>query len=136
MSDRSVTSFFAVLVGGIVGALARFGIDLALPHDSPGSLSVPTVIVNVIGAFALGVLVAGVWVRPGVPSWVKAGVGPGLLGSFTTLSAIALNVVAGTDEGKWVDALLAISLSLVLGLASAWLGLKLGLRLRPKVGAS
>ena len=136
MSDRSVTSFVAVFIGGLVGTLARFGVDLAFPHETMSSLSISTVIVNVVGSFALGVVVGGVWIRPGVPTWVKAGVGPGLLGSFTTLSAIALNVVAGANDGRWVDALLAIALSLVLGLASAWLGLKLGLRIGSKAGAA
>ena len=136
MGDRSVTSLLAVFVGGTLGTLARFGIDRALPHSTPGSLSVATVIVNVLGAFVLGVLVSGVWVRPAVPGWVKVAIGPGFLGSFTTLSAIALNFVAGVDEGKWVDSLLALSASLVFGLTAAWLGLKVGARAAATAGTS
>jgi fluoride ion exporter CrcB/FEX len=44
------------------------------------------------------------------------------------MSGIALNLIAGAGEGKWVDALLALSVSLVAGLAAAWLGLTLGAR--------
>ena len=128
MSDRSLTNFFAVFVGGVIGTLARFGVDRLMPHETAGSLSVATVVVNVVGSFTLGLLVGGLWGRPGVPAWVKAGVGPGILGSFTTFSAIAVNIVAGATEGRWVDALLALSLSLVLGLAAAWLGLVVGAR--------
>lgn len=123
-----MTTALAVFVGGMVGTLARFGLDLWWPHDTLGSLSVSTAFVNVVGSFALGFLVGGMWKRPGVPEWVKAGVGPGILGSFTTMSGVVLNLIAGAGEGKWADALIALSVSLVAGLAAAWLGLKLGAR--------
>lgn len=128
MTGRSVTNFVAVFVGGVVGTLARFGVDWLLPHETIGSLSLSTAVVNVFGSFALGFLVGGLWRRPRVPTWVKTGVGPGILGSFTTFSAIALNVVAGAAEGRWVDALLALAMSLVVGLTAAWLGLFVGAR--------
>jgi CrcB protein len=128
VGERSMSAVLAVFVGGIIGTLARFGLDLWWPHETLGSLSVSTAFVNVVGSFALGFLVGGMWKRPGVPEWVKAGVGPGVLGSFTTMSGIALNLIAGAGEGKWVDALLALSVSLVAGLAAAWLGLTLGAR--------
>lgn len=118
----------AVFVGGLVGTLARVGVDELLPHQTLGSLAVSTGLVNVVGAFVLGALTGGVWSRASVPSWVKVGIGPGLLGSFTTFSAIALNDVAAVTEGRWVDALLALGFSLVLGLVAAWFGLRVGER--------
>jgi fluoride exporter len=123
-----MSAVLAVFVGGIIGTLARFGLDVSWPHETLGSLSVSTALVNVVGSFVLGCLVGGIWRRPAVPEWVKAGVGPGILGSFTTMSGIVLNLIAGAGEGKWADALIALSVSLVAGLAAAWLGLKLGAR--------
>lgn len=123
-----MSAVLAVFIGGVIGTLARFGLDLWWPHDTLGSLSVSTVFVNVVGSFALGFLVGGLWKRPGVPEWLKAGVGPGILGSFTTMSGVTLNLIAGAGEGKWSDALIALSVSLVAGLAAAWLGLQLGAR--------
>jgi len=108
----------AVLVGGMLGTALRLGLD-TLVHQ-PAS----TLVVNVIGSFALGFLVARVW--PTAAPWLKAGLGPGLLGSFTTFSAFAVQVVT---LGFSLSSLLDIVLTMVLGLVAAFGGLALGGRL-------
>lgn len=121
-------SLLAVAVGGVIGTGARWGVDTLLPNATPGTLGISTAVVNVIGSFVLGLLVAAVWPRPRVPFWLKAGVGTGVLGSFTTFSAISLNVVAGAVEANILATLSALLLSTVLGLLAAWGGLVLGAR--------
>jgi CrcB protein len=124
----------AVFAGGLLGTFLRLVVDLALPHSSPGEISVSTIVVNTVGSFMLGLLVAHFWVQPATPEWVKLAVGPGLLGSFTTFSAIALNVVGAFDEARPVDGVLALGASVIFGLVAAWFGLRLGARLHtPKV---
>ncbi len=127
---------FAVFCGGLVGTLLRVLVDLALPHSSPGALSVSTIAVNVAGSFVLGILAGHLWLRPSTPEWLRVAVGPGLLGSFTTFSAIALNVVAGVAESRILDAVLALILSLGLGMAAAWAGLRVGGLLTHRGGRS
>lgn len=113
----------AVLVGGVVGTGLRLAIDTAVPHtDSTFPLS--TLVINSVGAFLLGALVARLWGT--APSWLKAGLGAGLLGSFTTFSAFAVSLVSLTTAGDWTTALGYLGLTLVLGLGAAWLGLALG----------
>lgn len=119
----------AVFAGGLLGTFLRLAVDLALPHSSPGEISVSTIVVNTVGSFVLGLLVAHFWLKPATPDWVKLAVGPGLLGSFTTFSAIALNVVGAVDEARPMDGVLALGGSLLFGLAAAWTGLRLGGRL-------
>ena len=121
-------SLLAVAIGGVIGTGARWGVDTLLPNATPGTLGISTAVVNVIGSFVLGLLVAAVWPRPRVPFWLKAGVGTGVLGSFTTFSAISLNVVAGAVEANILATLSALLLSTVLGLLAAWGGLVLGAR--------
>ena len=116
----------AVFSGGLLGTLLRLMVDLALPHNSPGEISVSTVVVNTVGSFVLGLLVAHFWLWPATPEWLKLAVGPGLLGSFTTFSAIALNVVGALDEARPIDGVLALGGSLLCGLVAAWAGLRLG----------
>jgi len=124
----------AVFCGGLLGTLLRLMVDLTLPHNTPGEISVSTVVVNIVGSFVLGLLVAHFWLKPATPEWVKLAVGPGLLGSFTTFSAIALNVVGAVDETRPVDGVLALGGSVICGLVAAWAGLRLGGRLQtPKV---
>ena len=122
-------SLLAVAVGGALGTGARWGVDTLLPSATPGTLSVSTVVVNVVGSFALGLVVAALWPRPGVPLWLKAGVGTGVLGSFTTFSAVTLNVVAGALEANLLAVVGALLFSTVFGLLAAWGGLLLGAKL-------
>ena len=113
----------AVLVGGVVGTALRLAIDTAVPH-SDTAFPLSTLIINTVGAFALGALVARLW--PTAPPWLKAGLGAGLLGSFTTFSAFAVSLVSLTSAGEGMPALGYLALTLVLGLGAAWLGLALG----------
>ena len=122
-------NLLAVALGGVLGTGARWGVDALLPTASPGTLSVSTIVVNVVGSFVLGLLVATVWSRSGVPLWLKAGVGTGLLGSFTTFSAITVNAVAGALEANLLAVVGAVLLSSVFGLLAAWGGLALGTKL-------
>ena len=85
-------AFLAVAIGGLVGTGLRLACDLAFPH-ADGELPVETLVVNLVGAFALGWLVGGLWTRPTTPFWLKAGLGSGLLGSFTTLSAVMASLL-------------------------------------------
>ena len=122
-------NLLAVALGGVLGTGARWGVDALLPTASPGTLSVSTIVVNVVGSFVLGLLVATLWWRPGVPLWLKAGVGTGVLGSFTTFSAITVNAVAGALEANVLAVVGAVLLSTVFGLLAAWGGLALGTKL-------
>ena len=113
----------AVLVGGLAGTGLRLGLDLLLPHGDD-AFPWSTLIINVVGSFALGALVARVW--PIAPGWLRASLGTGLLGSFTTFSAVAVSLVTLTAEGRPLIAGAYLLLSLLLGFAAAWLGLSLG----------
>ncbi len=121
----------AVFLGGVVGTALRFGTDQALPH-SAGQFPAGTLVVNAIGAFVLGWLVAGLWTRPAVPQWLKAALGPGLLGSFTTFSAVMLSLVTLVSADSWALAATYLAATLVLGFAAAALGLWLGTLLAPR----
>lgn len=118
----------AVLLGGLVGTSARLGLDAMLPHADDG-FPFSTLAINVAGAFVLAVLVARVWTS--APEWLRAGLGAGVLGSFTTFSAVAVSLVSLADSGAWGLAGLYAAVTIGAGLAAAWLGLALGRRRRP-----
>ncbi len=113
----------AVIVGGLVGTALRLTLDGALLHTDAG-FPWSTLVANTLGAFTLAVLVARVWA--GAPPWLRAGLGAGLLGSFTTFSAVAVSLVSLTAATEWMLALAYLAATLVLGLTAAWLGLRLG----------
>jgi fluoride exporter len=120
-----VRAYLAVAVGGLIGTGLRLGFDLAFPH-ADGEFPLETLIVNLAGAFALGWLVGGLWTRPTMPIWLKAGIGSGVIGSFTTLSAVmAALLVLTRDDELWLAAVY-LGVSVVAGLALAALGLRIG----------
>ena len=125
-AGASPRDLLAVFVGGLIGTTLRVLIDLALPHGHT-AFALSTLLDNVAGAFVLGLLVAALW--PRVPGWVRVGLGPGILGSFTTFSALAVSIVALAQSGDVVGAILSIVLSIGFGMLAAWLGLVLGARL-------
>jgi fluoride exporter len=75
----------AVALGGAAGALLRWGLGELAP-DGPG-FPATTFAINVAGSFLLAVLLATAAVRR--RPVLRAGLGPGVLGGFTTLSAYA-----------------------------------------------
>ncbi|GAB2825936.1 CrcB family protein [Alpinimonas psychrophila] len=127
MKRPQLLAVIAVFVGGLVGTALRLGLDVLLPHASgAASIAWSTVLVNLIGSLVLGYLVARLWRLPNTPGWLKIGLGTGLLGSFTTFSALAVNVVDALSLGNIGVAFASLGLSLVGGILAAWAGLALG----------
>jgi len=118
---------FAVVVGGLIGTGLRYGIDVAVPVADPG-FPWPTLLINVVGSFVLALLTATLWLRSSTPSWVKAGVGTGLMGAFTTFSAFAVSLFSEATEGRWMTLVLYLLGSLVLGFAATVLAFRLAKR--------
>lgn len=129
----TLRDLLAVLLGGAVGTALRLGGDALLPHtDTQFPLS--TLLINVVGAFALGFLVARVW--PVAPGWLRAGLGTGLLGGFTTFSAVLASLLALLSADAVLLALGYLAATLVAGLGAAALGLALGRRGAGRVGGA
>ena len=115
----------AVAVGGLVGTELRYGAGLAFP-ESAGTVPWTTLAINVAGSFVLAALTTFWIARPGTAFWLRAGLGPGLLGSFTTFSALALSLDQQIRDGVHAVWLAYLALSLVMGLGAAAAGWKSG----------
>jgi CrcB protein len=108
------------LLGGL-GAVGRFVVDGAVAHRVGRGFPFGTLVVNLSGAFALGLLVGAA-----VSSGALRLVGTGLLGAYTTFSTWALESQRLAEDGQGRLAAANFLVSLILGLAVAWLGRKLG----------
>lgn len=114
--ERTPLGFILVAAGGFVGAIARYGIDVAV-GDATGW---GTLLVNVLGSFALGLLITRA-----TTTRLQLFAGTGALSSFTTYSAFVGDAVAlGTTLGTAY-----VASSYALGFAAAAAGLLLGRRL-------
>lgn len=120
------TDLLLVAAGGALGAVLRLAVDTAAPDTL---FPWPTLSINVVGAFALGLLPALAVVRRS--RRVALAVGPGLLGGFTTVSAWAGQVRELADAGHLVAAGCYLAATLAAGLGAAALGRRLAHRPEP-----
>ena len=115
----------SVVAGGILGTLARWGIESAFPMVPP-AFPWATLIVNVTGAFGLGLLVTFAIERLVDSSRLRTFAAIGVFGSYTSFSTMALEGVRLADSGHvalagayWVATLM---LGQMAGVYGMWLG--------------
>lgn len=110
-----------VALGGALGAVARYGVNLA-GRRWPG-FPVSTLTVNVLGSFLMGVLFVALAERGGMRA--APFLMTGVLGGFTTFSAFSLDAVALYEGGQPGMAALYVAASVGLSLAALIAGLAL-----------
>ena len=114
----------AVAVGGAAGSLARFYMVVALKRVDQ-LFPWGTLLVNVLGSFAIGAVWAWCLDRPDTPEWVRVGLMTGVLGGYTTLSSVSLETVLMLESGAYWPAVANAAANLGLGvlacLAALWL---------------
>jgi CrcB protein len=116
----AVTLVALGLLGG-AGAVGRFLLDGAVAGRIGRAFPYGTLAVNLSGALALGVLVGAA-----VDGDAYRLAGTGLLGGYTTFSTWALESHRLAEDGRGRLGALNFAVSLVLGVALAYLGRVLG----------
>lgn len=111
-----------VMIGGAIGALVRYGVTKMLPTEIfPSS----TFAVNITGSFLIG-LFSAVIIKYGVTTVIiRHLIIIGFLGSLTTFSTFSLDLVKLLDCGNYFVCIIYLVFSVVLGLCSAFVGMKL-----------
>jgi len=117
----------AVGVGGALGALARYGLDLFIERRSDSVFPWSTFVINVSGCLAIGVVVAALVDRHHVPAWIRVGLVVGVLGGYTTFSTFSqesLDLLEGPHHAG--IALAYMFASLAVGIAAVYAGTRVG----------
>jgi fluoride exporter len=120
----SWVAWVGVAVLGGFGALARFGLTLLVTDRLHPHLPEGTLIVNVSGAFLLGLLAGAA-----VEGDARLIFGAGLIGAYTTFSTWMVETQRIDEAGRRRIAVTNLVLSVVLGLAAAALGHAIGAQL-------
>lgn len=113
----SVAAWIALTAAGGAGSLTRYAVDRAVAVRAHERFPYGILLVNLLGAFALGLLTAAdertdlLWVAE-----------VGFLGAFTTFSTWMLDTHRLLEDGRGRAAAANVAVSLVLGLAAAALG--------------
>ncbi len=112
-----------VAVGGAAGSIARYGVEQLLgPSDG---LPVGTLSVNLAGAFLLGALIEVLALRgtdAGRRRAARLLLGTGLLGGFTTYSALAVEADTLLRDGRAGLAVAYVLTTVVVGLCASLAG--------------
>ncbi len=125
----------AIAAGGALGASARYGVGVALPHP-PDRLPWATLLVNVSGCLLIGalmVLIVEVWVAHRL---VRPFLGVGVLGGYTTFSTYTVEAQQLLQAGRPGLALAYLAITIVAALLAVQAGVTLTrvLAVRPRTG--
>ena len=112
---------FVVGIGGFIGAVCRYLIGL-IPINERCDFPIKTLIVNIIGSFIIGIIVALAVHKNSLNPKIILFIKVGICGGFTTFSYFALETGDLISKGKVYLALLYIILSIVAGLLAVYLG--------------
>ena len=104
----------AVGLGGAIGAVLRYLLGQAIPRLA-GGFPLGTFCVNIVGCFAIGVIVALAGRNSGIDPRLVLFLQTGICGGFTTFS---FETVSLMDEGKIPLALLYLCASVTLGISA------------------
>lgn len=106
-------------LGGFVGAVLRYSLSLWAERAYGGPFPVGTLVVNVVGCFLIGVLMAGVE-RGWVGAEAKLLLGVGLLGALTTFSTFGFETYDLLRQGSPGLAVANLVANGVVGLLAVW----------------
>jgi CrcB protein len=114
--------FVAVALGAMLGANLRFIVGIWANERWGTDFPFGTLIVNISGAFAVGIVLAYLGERSDVsPLWRLFFV-TGFLGGYTTFSAYAWETLVLAEQGAFFRAGAYLVGSNVIGFAGVWLG--------------
>ncbi len=116
----------AIAAGGAIGALARHFVAGAVTRVVGFGFPYGTFTVNMVGSLLMGVLITAFALKFENSQELRGFLTVGLLGSFTTFSTFSLEGALLIQRGDWQGAILYMGGSLVLGVASLFVGMWLG----------
>jgi CrcB protein len=113
-------------LGGMVGSIARFWLTVWLQRLAGTPFPLGTVTVNVLGSFVLGVVLALTLQRGEATHPMRALLGVGFCGGFTTMSTFSYETLALWYDGQVAFATGNVLLTLAACVLAVWLGLIVG----------
>jgi CrcB protein len=114
-----------IMTGGALGSLLRYLLQGWGQAVTSGTFPLGTLLVNVLGCFAIGFLnylFTGPWP---IRAEYRIGLLVGVLGGFTTFSAFGWETFSMANDGQGLRAMLNLLLSITLGVLAVWVGYRM-----------
>ena len=106
-------------IGGFIGSVCRYLIGL-IPLSPSNGFPVKTLVINVAGAFAIGLIAAAAAKNADISPRIVLLLKTGICGGFTTFSTFALEISDLIRGGSLAAAAAYMLLSLILGVAAVF----------------
>ena len=113
---------------GALGALARYGVSGAVQRVWRTTFPIGTLVVNLTGALAAGLLL-GLALGRDVPDLVLLAAGVGFLGGYSTFSTWMIETVLAAESGGGIGLRRAgenLAITLIAGIVLAGIGFTFG----------
>ena len=109
-------------MGGALGAVLRYSISSGIYNWFGRSFPYGTLVVNVIGSLAIGLISILLVEKFNISQEIKLGLVVGVLGALTTFSTFSWDTVDLLQQGLIQKALLNVLLNVVICISAVWLG--------------
>lgn len=125
-----ISRLLIVAAGGGLGAMARYGLGLAVGRWAPNAAwPWGTFLANAAGGLCMGLLVGWLAMRGGAQQEaVRLFAAVGVLGGFTTFSSYSLEAVLMIERRQMGLAAAYVGLSVVAAMAALFVGLTIARR--------
>ena len=111
-----------IALGGALGAVSRFLLGNGLSRALGSALPYGTFVINIVGCFAMGLLMTIIVDREMLPAAWRLFLCVGFLGGFTTFSSFGYEALMLLTEGRLLTVLAYVGGSVALGLVAAAVG--------------
>ena len=115
--------YLIVFIGAGIGGALRHGVNVAATRLFGFGFPYGTLIVNVTGSFAMGLLAGFFAYRAGIPQHLRLFLTTGILGGFTTFSTFSLDAALLIERHSYGAAAGYLVASVAAGLAALFFGL-------------
>ena len=114
-----------VFIGGGLGSALRHGVNVLAARCWGTQYPIGTLCINVLGSFAMGVVVEYLAMKSGLSQQVRLFLTTGVIGGFTTFSTFSLEVATLSSRGEIMLAGLYVASSLIFGIGGFYVGMAL-----------
>jgi len=125
---EAVGKIISVAVGGSLGAVARYLLNMSPLAAIFDKFPLPTFLINVVGSFLIGFLMIVFADKIAVSENIRMAVIVGFLGAFTTFSTFEMEIFGLVRERQMLLAFLYLFLSVATGFIGVLAGVELGRR--------
>ena len=125
-TSLSISVLLMVAVGGSLGAVLRYLVTLWSIQKFGDGFPWGTLLVNIVGAFFVGLMIALLQERTLLNPYWRPLVVVGALGSLTTFSMFSVEMLQFIERGNWALALAYMLSSVIICIALVAFGLQLG----------